>query len=938
MPGPDTSRGMNFQYACSIGFLIDIFEHPEWESVQFEGEQDIEDVVIFDNRKDIILRAQIKQKIDPYQWEPHEFRDVILKFAALSDSKNTTFQFIYSGSDGKSITHKLKPILQKTKYEGWNSLLPEEIQTVKDLLSENGAEFLSQVDKGFEVIKRGTWKSIKLEDLRRFRALLVKSIGTKIDEDYEETVYNQLFLEIAAKTEGTSKYFRLLTRSDIFKLIGITAPADPSTFDINSYISWLRSETISRLSPVFLEIEREQSVPDILQYSLSLGIESELTRPGERKILPELLKEIRKLVLVGGSGSGKTYSLWQLVQQQLNRLESNTYASPGNEQIPVLVDLAGYDGVPISVLICRSFRMSGLIVSEAVCEELASTGKLILLFDDFDLCQEAHKSDLQHNLRNYIHTRPMCTAVITTHTPSDGHILNLPTFRLTSLDENQARDILTSANNVSSKDAYSIIHSLPLESRHLAQAPLTLLMLAYTYIRSDKHLPRSRALLYKKVVDGLLALSEQKGFSEIERSDKVTALSLLARWMQDNEIYVISPATLSILLKEWIEAFPALGAIKNLSRLRLEIIQSGLLLRRLDTNIEFIHPSFRSFLAAQTIQRNDLHGLIEKASWRSSLLFWTSLHALQTTDCLIDIVTDDVIFLGRLVQERTEKRASGKRDITEQAFFERLHFDFRTLISRFPVFLKDTPWKYLPENRLQLVVGKAEDGSFLLHWREADTKSNSVSFLNCSDIIKQARRDEDGVPLPLFVVSPDLIFRYHSLEIAYLWIMRALYDLLVFIGIRGGINPSEFEKKHNLNPAIALVTNRFLLYKEIASGLPSEILSHLPFYANNPFQLAIEIINYTEPPVLLYAISPSSDPKKADVIQSVLNEEKEAPGMFRIKGGVWYLKIGDEEKAVPDVEEVLLGRILTDQPSNEAQQWLLKDLKSFLPLFPPASW
>lgn len=938
MPGPDTSRGMNFQYACSIGFLIGFFEHPEWESVQFEGEQDIEDVVIFDNRKDIILRAQIKQKIDPYQWEPHEFRDVILKFAALSDIKNAAFQFIYSGSDGKSITHNLKPMLQKIKYEGWNSLLPEELQAVKGLLSEKCAEFLSQVDRQFEVIKRETWKSIKLEDLRRLRALLVKSIGTKIDEDYEETIYNQLFLEIAEKTEGTSKYFRLLTRSDIFKLIGISAPANQSTFDIKLYISWLRSETISRLSQVFLEIEREQSAPEILQYSLSLKSESELTRPEERKILPELLREIRKLVLVGGSGSGKTYILWQLVQQQLNQLDANSYSSLGYEQIPVLVDLTGYDGVSINELICRSFRMSGLMVPESLCEELAATGKLTLLFDDFDLCKDSLKSDLQQNLRNYLHTHPTGPVVITTHTPLDGHILRLPTYRLTPLDENQARNILTSAKNVSSKDAYSIIHSLPPESRHLAQAPLTLQMLAYIYIRSDKHLPRSRALLYEKVVEGLLALSEQKGFSEIERSDKITALSLLARWMQDNEIYVISPATLSILLKEWIEAFPALGAIKNLYQLRVEIIQSGLLLRRLDTNIEFIHPSFRSFLAAQTIQRNDLQRLVEKASWRSSLLFWTSLHTLQTTDCLIDIVTEDVIFLGRLIQERTEKRASEKRDITEQTFFERLHFSFRTLASRFPILLKDTPWKHLPENRLQLVVGKAEDGSYLLYWREADSKSHSVSFLNCSEIIKQARHAEDSVPLPLFVLPPDLIFRYHSLEITYFWIMRALYDLLVFIGIRGGIDPSDFEKKHKLNPAIALVTNRFLLYQEIASGLPFEILSRLPFYANNPFKLAIEIINYSEPPVLLYAISPSPDPKKADIIQSVLDEEKEAPGMFRIKGGLWYLKIGDEEKAVPDVEEVLLGRILTEQPSNQAQQWLLKDLISFLPLFPPASW
>ena len=36
-------------------------------------------------------------------------------------------------------------------------------------------------------------------------------------------------------------------------------------------------------------------------------------------------------------------------------------------------------------------------------------------------------------------------------------------------------------------------------------------MLAYAYLKSNGHVPRSRAPLYKEAVDGLLSLSEQKG-------------------------------------------------------------------------------------------------------------------------------------------------------------------------------------------------------------------------------------------------------------------------------------------------------------------------------------------------------------------------------------------------------------------------------------------
>ena len=167
MPGTDTSRGMNFQYACSIGLLIDFYEHPEWEIIQFEGDQDIEDVVIFNKQHETVFRAQIKQKKDPYQWTPHEFRNVISKFANLDKTENTTINFLYSGADGKSIIDDIKPVLYKIKYRGWDSLLAEEIQIINKLLDETCAEFLKDMGNRFEVIKRESWRSIKLEDLRR---------------------------------------------------------------------------------------------------------------------------------------------------------------------------------------------------------------------------------------------------------------------------------------------------------------------------------------------------------------------------------------------------------------------------------------------------------------------------------------------------------------------------------------------------------------------------------------------------------------------------------------------------------------------------------------------------------------------------------------------------------------------------------------------------
>ena len=162
MAGTDTSRGINFQYACSIGFLIDFIAHPDWASIKFEGDKDIEDIVVFNEKNEILIRAQVKQKIDPYRWEPYEFRDVILSFADLYDSGVTNFMFIYAGAEGKSITNQIKPILLKIQHEGWYALSLAEKDTLSNLLNEQGAEFISKVQNRFIAIRRESVESYRI--------------------------------------------------------------------------------------------------------------------------------------------------------------------------------------------------------------------------------------------------------------------------------------------------------------------------------------------------------------------------------------------------------------------------------------------------------------------------------------------------------------------------------------------------------------------------------------------------------------------------------------------------------------------------------------------------------------------------------------------------------------------------------------------------------
>jgi hypothetical protein len=54
----------------TISLILKFPQQPYWQIIQLEGDEDIEDILIFDYNSEIVLRAQVKQKQDPYQWKP----------------------------------------------------------------------------------------------------------------------------------------------------------------------------------------------------------------------------------------------------------------------------------------------------------------------------------------------------------------------------------------------------------------------------------------------------------------------------------------------------------------------------------------------------------------------------------------------------------------------------------------------------------------------------------------------------------------------------------------------------------------------------------------------------------------------------------------------------------------------------------------------------
>lgn len=953
MSGSDTSRGINFQYACAIGIILDFPSNPSWQIIQLEGSEDIEDVQVFDANDEVLLRAQIKQKEDPYQWQPHEVRDILLDFSKCPDSGNTRYKFIYAGSVGPAFVRELHPILTKLRYEGSTELAASEREILAGYFGEEVTAFALGIGPRLDLQKRETWQSIQAADLRRIRNMATGYHSKLITDHFEQSIYDELFRVIAEKSESSVKYFRRLTREDVYRLLQIEeTPAFGVSFDADQYFGWIKASA-QRWAPLIpLDVQRETVFPDILSLVLPIEQDTEVADKARSPFsgraalsLFDVVNRLGQLVLVGEPGTGKTVSLWQLALLQSKDEVMASKAIQLGGRMPVYVEMASYSGESLIELIIRAVQSSGQRISIETVEDLAMKGQLLLLFDDFDLSRTGYLSSFLPQLKSWRIAHRNCHIVVATHRTPDGRSLGLPTFRLRALARDQARQLLMLLPGLTEADAMSILYSLPQDSQHLVASPLTLRMLAYVYVRSNHRIPKSRGSLYQEFVDGILALSESKGLIELEKSDKLMLLTLLARWMQNNEVYSLTPTQISGLVNEWIESDndgSSLAHLRSSDRLRIrsEILYCGLLRNTPESNAEFIHSTFRSYLAALSITNEELPALVEKDSWLPSLILWASVREKQMTDALLDLLAEKPILLGQVVRERAEKRLiSSSRPVEIQPYFDRLNGFFNRFIKQFPLLLQDPPWSALISSGVTMLVARSSSGGYTLHWQKSNNSTESAQWSTCAEILRLAKSGSQGLPLTVWLLPEDIIHKYHPLEIVYLWTMRSLFDLLAFIGWQGGIDAMTFGKDPSSHPAIALIINRFLLYQDVASRLHPEIRDLLPFYAHKEYDLAIEVHEYSDPPVIRYAVAPGLKTGQICIVQSVLRQPNDPLMVFKqANDGSWYFEIEGIPRKVLSVEEVSMGQLIAEPQGSWAQKQLKDHLEQHLAFFPPRVW
>jgi hypothetical protein len=943
MGGTATSRGINFQYASAIGFLIEFATHPEWHVIQLEGDLDIEDVRVEDQSGRVVCRAQIKQKEDPHQWTPSEIRDVLLELAQTPDTADTVYQFIYAGSEGPKLNRELKPILLKLQFEGKDSLSQQELDVLSGMLGDEVASFLQRVAGRMAVLQKGNWESIEATDLRRIRRLVPKDHPLRETDDFEQDIYNSLFIKVARSSQQQSKYFRRLTKHEVYQLLLFTEARSPRNhLELSTYIQSIKQIAMTHSHIIPLMLQETSASPVILSYLTKVKSDSELSPSSDFLPLHTVVEQAKQLVIAADSGSGKTISLWQLVLHYCEKFEHIDSHEFGLFSIPIFIDLSRYNGETISELIRDSIANTGQKTSLEAISDLADRGQLTLLCDDFHVIKSDYARESLYQLKDWLGKYPKCLVVMTTQRPTDGHKLRLPTWRILPLDTKQGEEILLTLPDVSKKDAWAILESLPQESRHLTTSPLTLHMLAYVYMHSDRQFPRTRSLLYKQVVNAILMLSEQKGFFEIDRSDKERLLALLARWMQENEQNSVSPSVVSSLIDSWMQDKDNTYYINHLQSydalsIRNELAQTGLLQYSLDGEFQFIHPTFRSYFAAITLDSSDLLKFLDNPIWTTTILFWSSITNKANTDTLIELLADHPLLLGRVIIEQADQRGEVVLNVQERiSYIENFSYFFRTFVKHFPSLLWGQPWKLLLEDRLKVRISQNDSG-YILEWQPMERDKTQIDWaINDKQVHKG---NEHTFPSPIWIIPLNVIHKYHPLELAYLWIMGMLYEVLAFGGWRGGIDVTKTTGDGKVHLGVALVTNRFLLYNEFAKGLPQSVQDQLPFYGSREYDIGIEVDERIRPPTVQFAVMTGKHQEQITLTQSILREDSDdLPLFFENEDGDWVFKTDDTVREISTVDQISLSELLVQPPGVFTTRMLLTDLERILPGFPPQLW
>jgi hypothetical protein len=406
-------------------------------------------------------------------------------------------------------------------------------------------------------------------------------------------------------------------------------------------------------------------------------------RPLERSV-EEVLSQHRRIVVRGEAGSGKTTLLQWLAVRAAQRSFTGSLAE-WNTLIPLYVPLRAFARDEELPRAARFVDYGAGVLAGAEppywVHNLMRSGQALVLLDGLDELSGKLLKQVGPWVADLVRTYGESTFVVTSR-PSALAQLSLigEGFRECALQPMSEADILTFVDHwhraalrqvVSDTEAVQLTESQKkLESalatsrdlRDLARSPLLAALVCALSRDRRGNVPRDRLSLYATALEVLVyRRDEDRGLRAsppVGYAEAVLLLQDAAYWMLRNEEATIERAE---FVDRVARRLPGMSQIRadpeTVAAYLLE--RTGLLREPTEGEIDFVHLTFRDFLAAKAIvQEDDVRALIQKArtsrTWEEVTVF---------TAGLATEVQRRRIFQGLLFDQEIRDQPDGTRAI-----------------------------------------------------------------------------------------------------------------------------------------------------------------------------------------------------------------------------------------------------------------------------------
>ena len=366
--------------------------------------------------------------------------------------------------------------------------------------------------------------------------------------------------------------------------------------------------------------------------------------------IEEILKDQKRLLLIGEAGSGKTTLLrWLAVKSARRNFEPPLQG--WNHLTPFLIPMRRYPDGRFPTL--NEFVTS---VSSTIGEDLPAqwtrnlllSGDALVLIDGIDeLPDDQSREAAQDWIEDLTNEFPKSTFVVTSRPAAVKGGLRVSDFRKAELQPMSMQDInvfisrwhdalrqeLGESEDTDTipADRRAIIAAIERDShlRSLANNPLLCALLCALNRQREGDLPRQRSEIYRAALEMLLERRDkQRGLETLDSSSQTIVLQELAFWLLRQGMLNVSMVRAQEVVDRILSSLPGIN-ITSSGILEHLLTRSGLIREPIPGQLDFVHRTFQDYLSGKAAAENDEIGLLignaHSDQWRDVVVMAAAL-------------------------------------------------------------------------------------------------------------------------------------------------------------------------------------------------------------------------------------------------------------------------------------------------------------------------